>query len=151
MVFDKHTDLLFHSKIWPNCDNLIEGQKIDELQLSTYSDEAAKLEFQRRKFFAQLRRDKKIYVVKRNDGLSLLEKESIVRALAKCGLQEESFIFFIDKSDNQNLIGTVSLSDRNVLTGYIGDFADYSSASNLQVNQWDTLTKLAYQIAFPSD
>ena len=149
MVFDKHSGLSFHSKILHGLDNSFEDKQICEEQHTIYFAEASKLEFQRKKFFIQLRRDKKIYVVKRNSGLTLIEKDLIVRTLMKCAIYKESHIFFVEKTDDKSRVGSVNRYRNNVLIGYIGDFADYSSADHIQVDQWDMLTKEAYRIAFP--
>ena len=139
MVRDVTAGIALHTSMRSELrDGLWQFAASDAERRRIHSLEMAKFHHLRQKFQLSLAKGNRIFVVKRNEGLTEVQAEELFNAIAAHG---NGRLLFVTEADTGHKQGSVELLDTHVAHGRIDRFAPYSEADNVSLPCWETLLR----------
>jgi hypothetical protein len=110
--------------------------------------EARRLPFLSRKLLEDLEVGEKICVWKSPGTSELTQVYPLLSALRSRG---RTTLLWVVQSDGEQIPGTLELLDDDFIKGYIGRFAPYDNAGDIQADSWFELCQRAYHLVHPEE
>jgi glycosyltransferase involved in cell wall biosynthesis len=101
-----------------------------------YEQESRKLDYLRQKFDREIAGNHRIYVTKRNDGLSQSDVEALLNAVRFRG---GGRLLYVTLADSSHAAGTVERISDTLVHGWIDRFAPYDHADHVSLTHWQSL------------
>ncbi|MCB8883912.1 glycosyltransferase family 4 protein [Acidisoma cellulosilytica] len=105
-----------------------------------HAHERLKLEYLLGKFKENIAGSQRIYVVKRNTGLTRSDADAIFEAIASKG---GGRLLYVTVADRLEKVGKVELIHPRMAHGWIDRFAPYNQANNVSLTHWEEILRAA--------
>ncbi|MDE2430396.1 MAG: methyltransferase domain-containing protein [Burkholderiales bacterium] len=142
MVLDLGTNIAFHTQMFSVEKN---GPRVflddEENRRRIYETELQKIIYLKQKLLDELTGGNRIFVYKRNSGVSVDELAGLVEDIRS--FNPSNLLLTVCATDRPDLIGSVQLISPGVLCGYLGRLAPYEKADDIEIHSWLEILKEA--------